>query len=184
MMLRAQFEQWVPFPLERVFLFFANPQNLPRIMPPASDTKIEGLKLLQPSPPQDSFEEPATLLVAGPKSEIITSFRILPPLPFRARWVAQITEFEWNRWFMDIQATGPFKTWHHWHEFEPATREGIDGTVVRDRIEYDVGLGWLGVIAQRLFVGGQMTRTFSHRHRILEELLRQADGNESSHAAV
>jgi len=25
-----QFEQWVPFTLEKVFLFFANPQNLPR----------------------------------------------------------------------------------------------------------------------------------------------------------
>jgi hypothetical protein len=29
------FEQWVPFPLERVFLFFADPRNLPRLMPPS-----------------------------------------------------------------------------------------------------------------------------------------------------
>jgi len=42
-----QFEVWVPFPLERVFRFFANPENLPRIMPPASGTRIEALRLVR-----------------------------------------------------------------------------------------------------------------------------------------
>ena len=28
----AQFEQWVPAPIERVFLFFTNPGNLPRMI--------------------------------------------------------------------------------------------------------------------------------------------------------
>ena len=35
-----EFEQWVPFPLERVFAFFSNPENLPRIMPAASSTRL------------------------------------------------------------------------------------------------------------------------------------------------
>ncbi len=175
-MVRAQFEPWVPFPLEQVFLFFANPHNLPRIMPPASDTRIEGLKLVEPASLQDSIEKQATRLVAGPKAQLMTSFRILPPLPFRAQWVAQITEFEWNRYFADIQATGPFKSWHHRHEFESAIRDGINGTVVRDQVGYDVGLGFLGVIAQTLFVGGQMTRTFPHRQRTLENVLRESMG--------
>jgi uncharacterized protein YndB with AHSA1/START domain len=34
------FEQWVPFPIERVFAFFSNPENLPRMMPASSRTKI------------------------------------------------------------------------------------------------------------------------------------------------
>ena len=40
MMHRVQFEDWVPFPIERVFLFFANPENLPRLMPPVTDTRV------------------------------------------------------------------------------------------------------------------------------------------------
>ena len=26
-------EQWLPYPVEPVFAFFANPENLPRLMP-------------------------------------------------------------------------------------------------------------------------------------------------------
>ena len=44
----AQFEQWVQVPIERVFLFFANPGNLPRIMPPQTATELVELKLVAP----------------------------------------------------------------------------------------------------------------------------------------
>ena len=44
----VQFEQWVPVPIERVFLFFANPGNLPRIMPPQTGTELVRLKLVPP----------------------------------------------------------------------------------------------------------------------------------------
>jgi hypothetical protein len=40
----VQFEQWFAVPLERVFLFFANPSNLPRIMPPQTGTELVRLK--------------------------------------------------------------------------------------------------------------------------------------------
>ena len=43
-----KFEQWVPFPRDQVFLFFANPGNLPRIMPPKLDTRIDALRLNAP----------------------------------------------------------------------------------------------------------------------------------------
>ena len=161
-----QFEVWVPFPLERVFRFFANPENLPRIMPPASGTRIEALRLVEPSPA--SVETHSPRMLAGVGSEIVTSFRILPAFPFRAWWVARVTEFEWSRYFADIQAKGPFKRWHHRHEFESETRNILNGTLVRDRIEYEVGFGVLGTIAQRVFVGDQVARTFDHRQRVLE----------------
>jgi len=44
----VQFEQWVPVQLERVFLFFANPGNLPRITPPQIGTELVRMKLLKP----------------------------------------------------------------------------------------------------------------------------------------
>src|SRR6478672_774600 len=140
----AQFEQWVPVPIERVFLFFANPGNLPRIMPPRTGTELVRPKLV---PPPGITEERATITdrppLAGVGSEIVTSFRLFPFLPFRAQWIALITEFEWNHHFADIQKKGPFKRFRHRHEFSAETRNGASGTTVRDVIEYDPGFGVL-----------------------------------------
>lgn len=164
---QVHFEHWVPFPLGTVFLFFANPENLPRIMPPATATRIEHLNLI---PPAES-SAPNAQILAGIGSEIITSFHLLPFLPFRARWTALITEFEWNHHFADIQKTGPFKSFHHRHELAAETRNGVSGTTVRDVIEYDVGYGLLGRVANQIFVNRQFRRTFAYRQGALVKLL-------------
>ena len=169
----AQFEDWVPFPVERVFVFFANPQNLPRIMPPATGTHIDGLRLVPP-PELQSAPTSDVAKLAGAGSEIDTSFRVFPYLPFRARWIARITEFEWNHHFADIQVKGPFRNWHHRHEMSPETREGVEGASVRDRIEYEVGLGWLGEVALRI-LSKQIAATFQYRQQILPDLLRSRE---------
>lgn len=168
----AQFEQWVPAPIEQVFLFFANPGNLPRIMPPQTGTELVRLKLV---PPPGIAAECATITdttpLAGIGSEIVTSFRMLPFLPLRALWTVVITEFEWNHHFADVQKKGPFKSFHHRHEFTGEMRNQLKGTLARDVIEYDVGFGWLGELAQRFFVGPQLQRTFAYRQMALEKLL-------------
>jgi ligand-binding SRPBCC domain-containing protein len=172
---QATFEHWVPFPLERVFLFFADPGNLPRIMPPATETRLDRLTLVPP--PNQPGSSPRDAGLAGVGSLIVTSFRLLPALPFRAQWVARITEFEWNHYFADTQDKGPFRSFHHRHEFAPLSRDGVSGTIVRDRIEYEVGFGLAGRIAQRLFVGPQMARAFRHRQQALEALLARGDSS-------
>jgi len=168
----VQFEQWVPVPLEHVFLFLANPSNLPRIMPPQTGTELVQLKLV---PPPGIAAESATITnrspLAGAGSEIVTSFRVVPFLPFRAQWTALITEFEWNHHFADTQKRGPFKSFHHRHELRQESRKQVRGTIVRDVIEYDVGFGWLGDMAQKLVVGRQLRRTFAYRQRALEQVL-------------
>lgn len=168
----VQFEQWVPVPIERVFLFFANPDNLPRIMPPQTGTELARLTLVPPPGiPAESTTVPDRGPLAGAGSEIVTSFRVVPFLPFRKQWTALITEFEWNHHFADVQKKGPFKSFHHRHELSEETRHGMRGTVVRDVIRYDVGFGWLGEIAQRVFVGSQLQGTFEYRQKALEKLL-------------
>ena len=167
---QVQFEQWVPFPLDHVFAFFANPNNLPRIMPPAIETKIVLLEL-KPPPPDHSALATVASSLAGSGSKIVTSFRVFPFLPIQAQWISYITEFEWNHHFADIQEKGPFKTWHHRHQFATVTRNGVNGTIVRDLVEYQVGFGFLGAIAQNLFVRHQIQRTFAHRQNILQSLL-------------
>ena len=163
---RIQFEQWVPFPLERVFAFFSNPENLPRIMPSASATKLIALDLIAPPSPSGMASGKA----AGVGTTIIGSFRVIPFFPLRAQWIARITEFEWNHHFSDVQDKGPFKSWRHRHEFAAEVRE-TPGTLVRDVIDYEVGFGILGAAADALFVRRQMERTFAERQQVLPKLL-------------
>jgi ligand-binding SRPBCC domain-containing protein len=174
---KFQFEQWVPFPLEQVFLFFANPANLPKIMPAKTATKIDRMNLVSPPNPEDAGVSDlrksvkSVALLAGAGSEIVTSFKVLPYLPIRATWVALITEFEWNHHFADIQKLGPFHSFHHRHELKAEVRKGINGTVVTDRIELEVGYGWMGKTIEKLFITRQMQGMFRERQEALPKLL-------------
>ena len=173
MLCHAEFAHWVPVPIERVFLFFANPGNLPRIMPPQTGTELLNVRLAPPpgvEPVQSTVTDQTPLAGAG--SEIVTVFRVLPFLPFRARWIALITEFEWNHHFADIQKKGPFKYFHHRHEFAGEIRNGANGTMVRDVIEYEIGFGFLGRLAQKFFVGPQLQKAFEYRQSAVGKLLR------------
>jgi ligand-binding SRPBCC domain-containing protein len=114
---------------------------------------------------------PDAYALAGVGSEIVTSFRLFPFLPFRAQWIALITEFEWNHHFADTQKKGPFKRFQHRHEFSRETRNVATGTAVRDVIEYDPGFGVLGELAQSLFIARSLQQTFQYRQQMLEKLL-------------
>jgi ligand-binding SRPBCC domain-containing protein len=165
--------QWTPHPVELVFAFFANPGNLPHLMPKWQKAKIESSRIIPPPPrpiaadPALRFQSPA----AGRNSEMVISFRPFPGLPFRMGWLARITEFEWNSHFCDEQVKGPFVTWNHCHRIEPQTRDGVLGTLVRDQVEYSLPLGPLGVIGNNLFVKSQMEATFNYRQKRLDEIL-------------
>lgn len=163
-----EFQQWVPFRLESVFLFFANPENLPRIMPAASETRLVALhRVRAPAAPDGGLIDKA----AGVETMIVTSFRIFPLLPIRAQWIARITEFEWNHYFADVQDKGPFKSWHHRHEFLAETRGDVAGTLIRDVIDYEVGFGAAGAVANALFIRRRMEETFAQRQQTLPKLL-------------
>lgn len=170
MIYRTQFEQWVPAAIDKVFLFFVNPNNLPRIMPSESGTELGALRLVTP-PKLAGVAPVAGGSLAGMGSEIVTSFRLFPFLPFRVQWTAFVTEFEWNHHFADIQKTGPFKRFEHRHEFLVETRNGSNGTTIRDVIEYDPGLGVLGNLAQKLFIAPALKQTFEYRQKMLKKLL-------------
>jgi ligand-binding SRPBCC domain-containing protein len=167
---RLQFADWVSFSLPHVFTFFANPENLPRLMPAAIQTRIEGCRLTPP-PPNPDFNVIALHHLAGVGSVIDTSFRPVRFLTLRRKWTAAITEFEWNHHFADVQQIGPFKRWHHRHEFIADARNGFEGTLVRDVIEYEVGFGPLGEVADSLFIAHQMRQIFTERQKILPKLL-------------
>lgn len=165
MLYRAQFEQWIPATVETVFEFFSDPKNLPRIMPAWMDVRMDESTMVPPPVdlPGKNF--------AGVGSRFLASYRPLPFLPLRIQSEAQIVGFAMNEFFEDIQGEGPFRRWHHRHEFAPETRNGVAGTRLHDRIEYEIGFEPLGRILNRLFIAPQMKRTFAYRQRAVERFL-------------
>ena len=161
----AKFEQWIPLPLERVFEFFGNPENLSRIMPPWMQVRVDEIKFVAP------LDAPASGKFAGAGSLVTVSFRPLPFLPFRICSKADIVGFAMNRFFEDAHSDMLFKSWHHRHEFDAEERAGSAGTIIRDVVTYEVAFGPLVAVANALFVAGQMRRTFEFRQRVVERLL-------------
>ena len=161
-------DQWLPFPVPVVFAFFANPQNLPPLMPGWQQARIDELRLIAPpAPPPGS----PSRLGTGVGTTMILSFRALPLIPLRLHWLALIPEFVWNDHFCDTQTAGPFRYWRHCHTVCAETRGGMEGTIVHDRVEYELPGGPLGDLAN--LIGGrlQMRYIFGVRHRHAAELI-------------
>lgn len=164
-------EQWVPYPVELVFAFFANPHNLPPLMPPETRARIEDMRVMAP-PPRPVADDPARRfqsLAAGAGSEIVISFALLRWLP-RVSWTARIVEFAWNSYFIDEMVRGPFKRFRHRHGVKAEDRNGVEGTVVSDAVEFALPGGLLGRLAAGQ-VWKQLQQSFAFRHQRLPEIL-------------
>lgn len=161
---------WVPVPLEAAFLFFADPRNLPRLMPPNLETRIERLHLEPPCLLDFNPSAVSSHGIAGIGSEILFSFRPIPWLPWRLHWLARITEFEWNDHFCDQQVHGPFASFLHRHGTVQEIRYGQLGTLVTDDIEFTLPFGFGGRLAAPL-VRQMLERSFAERQSRLTQLL-------------
>jgi ligand-binding SRPBCC domain-containing protein len=164
-------EQWLPYPVDLVFVFFANPENLPRLMPAWQKTRIEETSL---APPPPIASEPSGL-AAGAGTKLKISFRPFAYAPIRISWNAEISEFVWNNHFCDQQVRGPFAYWHHCHHVQPQRRTNdsgipVFGTLLNDEVEYELPLGKLGDIADTI-INWQLRKTFAYRHSRTLELL-------------
>ena len=142
-------EQKINISLEEAWGFFSSPENLQRITPPQMKFKITSKIIRQ--------------LYVG---QIITyKVGIFPGIT--QNWVSEITHVNDRELFIDEQRFGPYKMWHHEHWFYDLS----DGrTLVEDRISYKIPFGFLGTIAQNLFVKKQLTDIFKFRFNKLESL--------------
>jgi ligand-binding SRPBCC domain-containing protein len=168
-------EQFLPYPVELVFAFFANPDNLPRLMPPWQKARIEEAAIVPP-PPRPPNTPRFAAIAAGAGTKLTISFRPFPFAPLRVPWEADITDFAWNDRFCDDQVRGPFAYWHHCHNVSAATRPDatgalIQGTLLRDEVTYEPPLGPLGEFANRLILRRQLESTFNYRRKRTLELL-------------
>ena len=172
-------EQWLPYPIETVFDFFANPENLPRLMPEWQKARIDQSAIAAPPwRPGTAHAAAATNhQVAGQGTRMTITFLPFPFAPFRIPWDAEITDFQWDDHFCDVQHRGPFAYWRHCHRLEAQDRGALQGTLLRDHVEYELPLGPLGDLANQLFVRFQMHSIFSYRQKRTAELLPQTVAN-------
>jgi ligand-binding SRPBCC domain-containing protein len=166
MRLHFQAEQWLPYPVETVFAFFADPANLPRLMPDWQHARIDHASFVPPPPPPIDFPESATIK-AGDGTCLTITIRPIPFCPIRIPWDALIENFQWLHGFCDVQLRGPFRYWRHCHSVRPER----GGTQLLDAVDYELPLGPLSGIADRTFVRRQLTSTFRFRHRRTLQLL-------------
>lgn len=84
----------------------------------------------------------------------------------RRQLTARITAFDRPRSFRDSQVTGPFVRFDHDHIFEPEN----GGTWIVDRFAYTSPLGWLGKLADRLFLERYMREFLLRRSAVIKDV--------------
>jgi len=134
----------IPKKREEVFAFFADAFNLERITPAFLQFHI-----LTAAP------------IAMRAGTLIEYELRLYGVKFR--WKTRIEEFDPPRGFVDAQLKGPYQRWVHRHTFE----EAPGGTLMRDHVEYALGLGPLGAVAHALFVRRSVERIFEFRNEAI-----------------
>ena len=139
--MKLERQQLLPATPAAVFPFFAQARNLERITPP-----LLRFEVLTPDP-----------IRMGPGTLIQYRLRLHG---VRLRWLTVIRDWNPPHSFVDVQVKGPYRRWHHTHEFEAV--EG-GGTLMRDVVDYEIGYGPLGALADRLLVRRDLKRIFDFR---------------------
>lgn len=128
--------------------FISTPGNLSKITPPHMGFEIMsggGLEKMYPG--------------------MIITYKVSPLLKIKLKWVTEITHVTDGRYFVDEQRIGPYKMWHHQHLLEEI--EG--GVQMTDIVTYQPPYGFLGAIANALFIRKQLRTIFDFRNNALEK---------------
>lgn len=131
---------------ERVFAFHELPDAFERLVPPWENATIV---------------QKADITKIG--SRAIIEQKIFGIFP--SRWVAEHTAYDPPRMFEDVQISGPFKSWRHRHIIEPHA----EGAVLRDEIEFEPPLWFLGSLAAPFAIVPKIEKMFEFRHKITKE---------------
>jgi ligand-binding SRPBCC domain-containing protein len=139
--------QEIPIALEEAWVFFSNPANLSLLTPPGL-----GFSMITPAPEK---------IYQG----LILTYKVTPFLGLPIDWVTEITHVRDGEYFVDDQRIGPYRLWHHRHDFIK-----IDGGVeVRDTVHYALPMGPLGDLAHKLLVRRQLKVIFDFRSEYLTQ---------------
>lgn len=139
-------EQWIPALPEKVFPFFCDEMNLERLTPPTLNFEVLGK-----STPQ---------IREGTLIEYKLKIRRVP-----VKWKTLIEEWVPGKRFVDTQLKGPYRKWRHTHEFI----EMAGGTLLRDRVLYQLPLGFVGDTVGGWKVATEVEEVFKYRRKVIGE---------------
>jgi ligand-binding SRPBCC domain-containing protein len=145
-------ESRIAAPPTTVFAFYESPGALLRLTPPWENVELE---------------EGGDSIKTGSRVVLKTRLGLVP-----LRWVAEHTAYEPGRMFADRQVSGPFASWSHRHLF---LDDGAGGTLLRDEVEYEPPLGWLGRHFGGRFLEQKLAKLFDYRHETTRRIVESGD---------
>ena len=131
---------------ERVFAFHELADAFEKLLPPWEKAKII---------------QKADITKIG--SRAIIEQKIFGLIP--SRWIAEHTKYEPPKMFEDVQISGPFHSWRHKHIILPHE----SGAILRDEIEYEPPMSFLGAIAAPFLIVPKLEKMFEFRHKVTKE---------------
>ena len=140
---------------ELVFEFHEQPDVLSLLTPPSEDARII---------------QSAKISEVG--AEAIIETRLLGPI--KATWVAKHSLYDPPHMFEDIQVKGPFRSWRHRHNIQPIS----GGAVLRDEIDYEPPLGFLGRLVAPILIQKRLQKLFDYRHEVTRQWCEEKIKNE------
>ena len=118
----------------------------------------------------DSMQQSGESAVAGRTSGLI---ELGETVTWRAKhfgiWqtlTSKVTEMEYPNYFTDEMVQGAFKNFRHEHYFYPINNQ----TLMKDIFMFDAPLGFLGIIANFLFLERYMRHLLEQRNGIIKRV--------------
>ena len=100
---------------------------------------------------------------------MIISYQVAPILKLKLNWVTEITHVIENNFFVDEQKIGPYALWHHQHLFEVVDKR----VKMTDIVTYKPPFGFIGRLANTLFIENQIKSIFEYRRKKMHQLFNQ-----------
>ena len=141
--------QKIPVSLKDAWNFFSSPANLQAITPGNM-----GFKIISKHHGEKMY------------TGQVIEYKVSPILNIPMYWMTEITHVEELKYFIDVQRKGPYGLWHHQHHF----KEIEGGVEMIDIVHYKNQFGFIGEIANSLFVKHQLKKIFEYRFCKVEEL--------------
>lgn len=152
---RVNFKQNIPSTIDKVWDFISSPHNLKLITPPHM-----GFQIIS--------EMDSEKMYPGQ----IIAYKVSPVAGVKLTWVTEITHVKDQEYFVDEQRFGPYTLWHHKHFIKPI-KNGVEMT---DIVDYKIPFGFIGDIANSVFIKKQLQTIFDYRFKKVIEIFGKYEG--------
>lgn len=96
---------------------------------------------------------------------MIITYKVSPVFSIKVNWVTEITHIKEYEYFIDEQRAGPYSFWHHQHKIESVA----GGVLMTDIVSYIPPFGFIGAIANSIFISNRLRQIFDYRSLVLEK---------------